>query len=147
MHDRAEELVAEVEDAFQQAIDDHPEFQGTTVAIQFSEDPSQYYLLEPSDPRVGLFTSLGFELPDETGKVSAERIDLLDQELLVVVGTDPTSYEGMELFQRLDAVRDGRVVYLGGFESEFAGALGFDSPLSLPFALDLVVPQLAAALE
>ena len=49
--------------------------------------------------------------------------------------------------QRLDAVRDERVAYLGGFEQQFAGALGFDSPLSLPAALDVAVPVLAAALE
>lgn len=50
------------------------------------------------------------------------------------------------MFQNLTAVKEGRVAYLGGFDSDFAGALGFDSPLSLPSAAGIAVPRLAAAL-
>jgi iron complex transport system substrate-binding protein len=144
---RAEELVDEVEDGFAAARDAHPEFAGTTMAIQFVVDPSGYYLLEPEDPRVGLFASLGFEFPETTGEISREQVELLDQDVVVVIGAEEEDYASDELFQGLDAVREGRVVYLGGFETEFAGALGFDSPLSLPYALDIVVPQLADALD
>ena len=146
MPERADELVAEVEGAFRAAQDAHPEFEDTTMAIQFALEPSSYYLLEPTDPRVGLFTSLGFTLPETTGEISQEQVELLDQELLVVIGRDEADYASDQLFQGLDAVREGRVVYLGGFDTDFAGALGFDSPLSLPYAVDIVVPQLAEAL-
>lgn len=144
--ERAEELVAEVEEHFAAARREHPEFEGVTVAIQFGEDASNYYLLEPGDPRVGLFTSLGFTLPETTGEISREQVDLLDQDLLVVIGAEEEAYASDPLFQELDVVREGRVVYLGGFETDFAGALGFDSPLSLPHAMDIMVPQLAEAL-
>lgn len=50
------------------------------------------------------------------------------------------------LFQRLDAVREGRVIYMD-VDGDFANALGFSSPLSIPFALDQAVPQLAAAVR
>lgn len=144
--ERAEEIVTEVSDHFTAARAAHPEFEGVTLAIQFGAEPGGYYLLEPSDPRIGLFTSLGFTMPETTGEISREQVDLLDQELLVVIGGDEESYASDPLFQGLDAVQDGRVVYLGGFETDFAGALGFDSPLSLPHAVDIVVPQLAEAL-
>lgn len=143
--EHAEEIVAEVAQHFEAARATYPEFEGVTLAIQFGVDPEGYYLLEPGDPRIGLFTSLGFTMPETTGEISREQVDLLDQELLVVIG-DEAAYESDELLQGLDAVREGRVVYLGGFETDFAGALGFDSPLSLPYAVDLVAPQLAEAL-
>lgn len=120
---------------------------GKTAAIQFGEDLSTYYLLKPNDPRTGLFTSLGFRLPERTGEISREQVHLLDQDVIVVIGADRTAYQDDQLLQGLRAVKEGRVVYLGGFETEFAGALGFDSPLSLPAALDIVVPALAAALK
>lgn len=101
---------------------------------------------EPSDPRNGPFTWLGFELPEKTGEISQEQVELLDQDVIVTIGADPEAYQDDELFQGLQAVREGRVAYLGGFETDFAGALGFDSPLSLA-AVDIVVPALAAALD
>jgi iron complex transport system substrate-binding protein len=49
------------------------------------------------------------------------------------------------VFATLPAVQAGRVVFLGDEASPFAGAIGFGSPLSLPYALDLMVPPLARA--
>ncbi|MDD9368499.1 MAG: iron-siderophore ABC transporter substrate-binding protein [Acidimicrobiales bacterium] len=143
--ERAEEIVAEVGQHVETTRAAHPEFEGVTLAIQFGVEPEAYYLLEPGDPRIGLFTSLGFVMPETTGEISREQVELLDQELLVVIG-DEAAYEADELLQGLDAVQEGRVVYLGGFETDFAGALGFDSPLSLPYAVDQVAPLLAEAL-
>ncbi len=145
--ERAKQLVAEVEQRFARAIEENPEFKGKTAAIRFGEDVSSYYLLEPNDPRTGFFTSLGLELPERTGEISKEQVDLLDQDVIVVIGAEREAYQHDQLFQRLRAVREGRVVYLGGFQTTFAGALGFDSPLSLPAALDIAVPRLAAALD
>ena len=50
------------------------------------------------------------------------------------------------LFQGLRAVQDGRVTYVA-WESDLAGALGFSSPLSIPYAIDLAAPLLAETLE
>jgi iron complex transport system substrate-binding protein len=38
-------------------------------------------------------------------------------------------------------------VYLGRFDSVATAALGFGSPLSLPYLLDLLVPSLAQAAD
>jgi len=146
--ERARELVAEAAAQFVRAIEEHPEFEGTVAAIQFGDAETGFFLLEPTDPRFGFFASLGFEAPEQTGEVSRERVDLLDQGgVLIVFGATREAFADEPLFQGLAAVREGRVAYLGGFETEFAGAVGFDSPLSLPYALDLAVPVLAAALD
>lgn len=145
--EQAADIVTGLEDRFDQARRQHPEFEDKSVAIVFGYDPAGYWLLEPADPRTGLFASLGLTLPEKTGAISREQAALLDQDAVVVVGAEPADYADDELFQGLDAVREGRVVYLGGFETEFAGALGYDSPLSLPVALDILVPRLAAALD
>jgi iron complex transport system substrate-binding protein len=49
--------------------------------------------------------------------------------------------EADPLWSQLEAVQDGRVVY---FDLDAENALGFSSPLSLPFALDAALPQLQA---
>jgi len=146
--ERARQLVAEVEGRFTDAMSRHPELTGKTVAVRFGEPGGgTYYLLEPNDPRTGVFLSLGLKLPAQTGEISRERVDLLDQDVVVAVGAPAAAYQDDPLFQGLRAVREGRVVYMGGFDTEFAGALGFDSPLSLPVAIDIIVPELAAALD
>jgi iron complex transport system substrate-binding protein len=43
-------------------------------------------------------------------------------------------------------VREDRVIYLD-LEDQLAGALGYSSPLSLPFAIEEAVPRLAAAID
>lgn len=142
----AEEIVAEVEGRFDEARENHPEFDGQTAAVTFATE-GELYVLEPTDLRTLLFTSLGFRMPDETGAISRERVDLLDQDTLVFIGTGRETLENDPLLQSLDAVREGRVVYFGDFGTDFAGALGYSSPLSLPFALDIAVPRLAAAVD
>ena len=69
----------------------------------------------------------------------------MDQEVVVMFGKQEEVI-GNPVFKRLDAVREDRVIYLD-LEDQFAGALGFSSPLSLPFLIDEAVPQLAAAVD
>ncbi|MDP9402171.1 MAG: ABC transporter substrate-binding protein [Actinomycetota bacterium] len=121
--ERAEQLVAEIGKRFADAIEQHPELEGKTVAVRFGDsDLGSYYLLEPIDPRTGLFTSLGLELPEKTGEVSREQVEVLDQDVIVVVGAEPAAYQGDELFQGLRAVKEGRVFAFG--DAAFAGSAG-----------------------
>jgi iron complex transport system substrate-binding protein len=103
---------------------------------------------------VGFFEDLGFESPPRVDELAGdsffvdfdeEQFRLMDQDVVVMFGRrdDVTSDP---VFERLEAVRDERVVYLD-LEDQFAGALGFSSPLSLPYLLDEAVPKLAAAAD
>ena len=69
----------------------------------------------------------------------------MDQDVVIMFGTQEDVLAN-PVFRRLDAVREDRVVYLD-LEDQFSGALGYASPLSLPFLLDEAAPQLAAAVD
>ena len=85
--------------------------------------------------------------PSTTGEVSLERLDLLDQDVLVTGGFTREEISGEPVFRSLAVVQEDRTVYLGRFDSVATAALGFGSPLSLPYLLDLVVPALAQAAD
>jgi len=147
------EVVDEVEGEIARARKHNPEFDGSTFVLA-SASAGQVYVFGSQDLRSRFFTSLGFQSPPEIEKLagdsffaqlSEEQLRLLDQDVVVVYGSEK-DFEGFPLFQRLDAVREGRVIYMD-VDGDFANALGFSSPLSIPFALDQAVPQLAAAVK
>lgn len=144
--ERARGVVDDVESRFAEARERHPNFEGKTAAVTLVLE-GEFYVLEPTDLRTRLFTDMGFRMPDETGSISRERVDLLDQDVLIFLGADSQAFEDDELLGSLDAVREGRTIYAGDYSSDLAGALGFSSPLSLPFALDTAVPRLEAAVD
>lgn len=67
---------------------------------------------------------------------------------MLVMFAAPEDLADDELFQRLDAVREGRVIYVPENDSALYGALAiFNSPLSQPLQLEGFVPRLEAALD
>ncbi len=156
--ERAEELVADVEERFAEARAKHPEFEGTTIALGSRGDAGQYYALASADGRARFMTSLGLEIPGVIDEVagdlfyaefSGERLSLLDHDLLVwFTGFDPelpADLNGNGIYQQLEVVREQRVVFLDGGEA--TNAYEFGTVLSLPFAIERLVPQLAAAFD
>nr|WP_296068278.1 hypothetical protein [uncultured Actinoplanes sp.] len=118
-----------------------------------------YYVYGPQDARGRLLTDLGFRLPDGLaritgaefgGNLSRERTDLLDTDVLIWLvdeyDTDRAKVAADPLYAKLKVRAEGRDIYL---ESEELGgaATSFVTPLSLPFLLDKLVPQLAAAVD
>jgi iron complex transport system substrate-binding protein len=150
----AAEAVAEVEALFAEARAEHPEFEGKTVAVAYFYE-STYGIYTSQDIRGRFFTELGFTVPEELDEiagdsfyadVSAERIDLLDQDLIAILNLQfieggREALEAEPLFSQLTAVQEGRVIY---FDEQAENALGFSSPLSLPYALAAALPQLEA---
>lgn len=145
--DEAQELVDDVEGQFQQAVEDNPGFADTSIAVDLTGVGSGHYLLGKDDLRTQFFTDLGFDVPDTSTDVSPERLDLLDADVLAVNGYDQAAADADTLFSSLDVVTQGRTVLLGTYAGDVSAALGFGSPLSLPFLLDEVVPALAAAAD
>ena len=144
--------VRAVDERFAKARAAHPELDGRTFALAAASG-GKAYVYGSQDLRARFFTSLGLKSPPAIEKlagksfyapVGAEDLDLLDQDVLVIYGT-PEDVEAVPTLSRLDVVREGRVVYLDA-AGDFANALGFSSPLSLPYAIDKGVPQLVDAL-
>lgn len=153
--EEAAEIVAEVEGLFEDARAENPAFEGRTVAVVYSYGAGSYGFYTDQDVRGRFFSQLGFVIPEEMVEIagenfyadlSAERIDLLDQDLIVILNLQfieggREALESDPLFSQLEAVQDGRVLYLS---EDVENALGFGSPLSLPFALENVLPGLQA---
>lgn len=154
---KAESLVAGVEDLFAEAKKEHPEFASSTGLMATPYDG--FFVFGSQDPRSRTLTSLGFALPadlddfigDEFGaNISRERADLLDQDALVWMVGDPDEdrdkLRGDPVYGRLAVTEQGRDVYVEE-SGDYGNALSFVSVLSLPYALERLVPQLADAVN
>ena len=151
--DEARALVRDVEARFARARDEHPEFAGTRMVLGYGAG-GNFGAHTSRDYRAQFFEDLGFEPDERVDELAGdsffidfddEQFRLLEQELLVMYATRAAVTED-PVVGRLDAVDEERVVYLD-LEDQFAGALGFSSPLSLPYLLDEAVPKLAAAAD
>jgi iron complex transport system substrate-binding protein len=154
----AEDAVAAVEARFAAARADHPAFVGATAAAAYSFAPSEYGVYGPDDARARVLAALGFVLPaalaDLAGgaffaPISRERLDLLDVDVLVWILAaegDRAALEGDPLYARLPVATEGRAIVLDE-DDVLQPALSFGTVLSLPFALDRLVPRLDAAVD
>jgi iron complex transport system substrate-binding protein len=82
------------------------------------------------------------------GTVPAERASVLDTDAIVWVGPDTLRAQlaADPVYSRLDVATQGRAVFLN--ENDTLGkAFSFVTPLSIPYLLDGLVPQLAAAVD
>jgi len=154
--DAAEELISEVETRFAEAREANPEFAGQTIVVAYNYgDARTYGYYTAQDGRGRFFTDLGFVIPDELNEIagesffadiSTERIDLLDQDVLIFLGLGfaeggQEAIENDPLIQQLDVFKAGNVVFI---PAEYDDALQYSSVLSLEFALEGIVPELAA---
>ena len=144
--ERAASLTEQVEAEFRGAADANPGFAGRTVTVALLIG-GQYYLLGAGDPRGRFFQDLGFEGNPTEGELSAELVATMDTDVLVVLGADAQTFAASGPVAALAVVAEGRTAYMPSFEDDFAGALGFSSPLSLPYAIERAVPVLAAAAD
>lgn len=144
--EQAERVIAATHREFDGVRRAHPEFAGARLSIVVHVEGTPYEL-GTEDPRAQLFTGLGFTVRPDTRELSPERQGTLDGDVVVVIGRSRAEALTDPAFAAAPAVREGRVAFPGGSGAEFAGALGYSSPLSLPYAIDAVVPQLAAALR
>jgi len=145
--DEAQRLVDDVEARFDQVVSENPDFAGASLALDLTGVGSGHYLLGRDDLRTQFFTDLGFTVPDASTDVSQERLDLLEADVLAVNGYTAQDAAGDPLFSGLDVVTQGRTVLLGRDSGAVSAALGYGSPLSLPYLLDELVPALADAAD
>ena len=146
--DDAEALVADVEGRFADVVEQNPGFDGRSLAVDFGGvGGSAHYLFGTDDLRTQFFTDLGFDVADASTAVSPEQLPLLDQDVLIGGGYTEDEALTDPLFAGLDVVSQDRTVYLGDYSGDLMGALGYGSPLSLPYLLDRVAPALAQAAD
>ncbi|MCA9911968.1 MAG: iron-siderophore ABC transporter substrate-binding protein, partial [Anaerolineae bacterium] len=153
----AEALIAEVENLFEASREAHPEFSGKSIVVAYNFGGTYGYYTG-QDSRGRFFTNLGFVIPEELDEIageqfyaniSAERFDLFNQDVAVFLSLAYAEggQEGIEsdpLLSQLGVFQEGNVVFV---PAELDDALQFSTVLSIPFALEGLVPELAAALD
>ena len=135
------QVVADVEEKFAQVREDHPAFEGKSAILAYG-GPDGYGAYTSGTPAAASSPTWGSSCPrrSTTGRrgffteFSQERFRLADQDLVVMYGPRRTR-SSHPVVGRLDAVREDRMVYLD-LADQFAGALGFSSPLSLDWLLE-----------
>ena len=120
---------------------------------QFGDTAGNFYLTYPDDPKASFLSELGFEFPPEIAEtvtandgeeVSYENLDLMDQDVAVWIAGVESPELVAELredpiYAGLDVAREGRDLFL----EEGVDELSWGTVLSIPAALEVVVPQLA----
>ena len=155
--EQGRELVADVKASFAKVADAHPEWQGKTATFSQNGFYDGLIYVYPPGLNTEFLSYLGFEinpkltpLVEKAGEqvtVSAERFDVLEADVVVFATEKPSDIANLRkvpTFGKLPAVAEHRAVYTDGV---LAGAIYFMSPLSLPYVLDRLAPQLEAAVD
>ncbi|MDW8805971.1 iron-siderophore ABC transporter substrate-binding protein [Streptomyces scabiei] len=153
----AADAVAVTEAKIKAAADKYPAFKGATAVMATPYEGM--FVFGSQDARSRLLTGLGFSLPKDLDKaigdrfganISKERTDLLDQDALVWIVGDPAE-DAAKLhkdasYKDLGVVEEGREVFVNE-SSDYGNATSFVSVLSLPYVVERLAPQLAAAVD
>ncbi|MEU1620733.1 iron-siderophore ABC transporter substrate-binding protein [Streptomyces sp. NPDC005722] len=155
--EEATKLVEGVEAKFAEAKKANPAFAGSTAVMATPYEGTFVY--GSQDARSRLLADLGLKLPADLDKVigdqfganiSKERTDLLDQGVAVWILPDTTAavtkLHKDKLYADLKVVKEGREVFVTE-TGDYGNAVSLSTVLSIPYVLDRLVPQLAAAVD
>lgn len=151
---KAGQSVAGVEDAIGDARAAHPEFEGKTVSYSFHFEPNAIQTINsPEDFAAQFLGELGLRLaPTVLGlkgtsgaQISLERLGLLDADMLIMAFASAelqASLESSAVFATVPAVSRENYVPVS---LDTVTAVRNPSVLSIPYGLEQLVPELAAA--
>jgi iron complex transport system substrate-binding protein len=156
--EEAEELVAEADATVAAVAEEHPEFEGLTFAYT-SMGAEALYLYLPTDPRVQLVEDLGFtvapaveELGADAGstfyaQLALESAPEIESDVIVgfADGLSADEVAALPIYGQVPAIRNDAAVLID--DQGFGAAVSSISPLSLPFALEQLVDDLATAAQ
>jgi len=154
--DEAEEVLADIDAEVAEAAEEHPEFEGTTIAA-VAIDPSAFYVYRGADPRVQFLEDLGFTLAPSVDEldteestfyytISTENLDKLTSDVLLsYVGDEKRAQEIADdpTYNTMEQFADGRVATVAG--EAIVSSVSPPTALSLTYSLDTFVDALAEA--
>ncbi|ROT29793.1 iron-siderophore ABC transporter substrate-binding protein [Micromonospora sp. HM5-17] len=155
--DRAEQLIAEVDARFAKARQEHPEFAGKTVAVVDPYEAGKYAVFAPSDPKVVFLTQLGFTVPQQivdavgdeyAAEIGSERLDLIDVDRVFFLTSDASAEPRVRadrVYATLEVAKRNGALFLPYENPPIGAALSFSTVLSIPYALDQILPLLGGA--
>ncbi|MGP3980108.1 iron-siderophore ABC transporter substrate-binding protein [Streptomyces sp. KR80] len=150
-----EKLISGIDARFAEVRKEHPEWKGKTVAVGEPYEPGKYSAFSPKDPKVIFLTEMGFTTSkayqkalgkQNVGDFSFERFDVMEADRTVWLGTPETekSLKADPLYKKTKARQDKRDLFLPYDSPDIGAALSFNTVLSIPYAIDEVVPMLEA---
>lgn len=153
--DAADEIIAALDAKTAAIRAAHPELEGRSGAL--ADYRKGEVVLFASDHAPSRFlAALGLHLPEALEEradrqgwihVSPEELYLIDLDVVVWPNGNRAAVEDLETYRMLKLHDEGRSIWLPGSTDTLAAALWFQSPLSLDYALDRIVPMLGAALD
>lgn len=155
--EEAAAAVTETEKKIAAVVEENPGFKGKKAVMATPYEGM--FVFGSQDARSRLLSGMGFSLPADLDKVigdrfganiSKERTDLLDQDAIVWIVGD-TDKDAAKLhkdasYKDLKVVSEGREVFVGE-TTDYGNATSFVSVLSLPYVVERLAPQLAAAVD
>jgi iron complex transport system substrate-binding protein len=150
-----EKLIDGIDARFKAVRDEHPEWKGKTVTVGEPYEPGKFSAFSPKDPKVIFLTEMGFTTSktyrDALGKenvadLSVERLDVMEADRTVWLGTPETekTMKADPLYKKTKVHQDKRDLFLPYDSPDIGAALSFNTVLSIPYAIDEVVPMLEA---
>lgn len=152
--EEGKKLLKEVEEAFEKAREEYPQFADKTVAVgAYTSEGWGAYV--SGDVRVDFMKKLGFvnkEEIDERAKdsfyisLSDEELELLDSDLTVVlpIWVDAKEVTDNALYQQIPSVADGRSILI---EGDYSDAFSASTVPALLWAIEELPPLFDKALQ
>ncbi|MFI6503995.1 ABC transporter substrate-binding protein [Nonomuraea typhae] len=157
--EKGKALVDGIAGRVQTAVTANPGFAGLSVAIAECWGDT-FKVIGPATPRSLFFTNLGFKtLPDldalvgsgYSADISAEKLSLIGAADLVLWTTDGGKVEALKknpVVAGLKSTKEGRSLWSTGMKHDSAfWSMDWGTVLSLPYALEHVIPQIKAAID
>ncbi|XRQ14396.1 iron-siderophore ABC transporter substrate-binding protein [Actinomadura welshii] len=153
--ERAKEIVAGIEGRFARAREENTALAGKTFAVADPFKPGQYAVFGPTDPKVEFMKGLGMTVPDpiaeaagkeQAAVIGSERLDMVDVDRLIFLTSVPNAEEVVEkddVYTGLKVAKEDRVVFVP--YNPTGAAVSFNTVLSIPYAIDKMVPLLTEA--
>jgi iron complex transport system substrate-binding protein len=148
-------LIAGIDARFKAVRDEHPEWKGLTVTVGEPYEPGKFSAFSPKDPKVIFLSEMGFTTSEKyraaLGKeniadLSSERLDVMEADRTVWLGTPDTekAMKADPLYKKTKVHQEKRDLFLPYDSPDIGAALSFNTVLSIPYAIDQVVPMLEA---
>lgn len=151
---KAERILSSVERKLAAARRAHPEFAGKTAEVAY-EYEGTVGVYADGDVRTQFLDELGFHLPPAVAalptngfytEISKEQADLLGADVAIWCQIDEETFVKSDVYRATKNAMEGHDVVLDCYEPTGA-AMSFGSVLSIPFALERVLPAIAAAAD
>ena len=156
LEEKAESIISDLKNRIERIKKDNPAFVGASIAVAFSYD-GNWNAYSSQDGHSHILTQLGFTIPKRIDELSGdsyyasfsgELIEMLDTDVLIWTAfgdkAETMKIKELPLRNTMRAYREGREMFVRFPEYR---AFAYGTILSIPYALDAIVPGLIAAVD